>query len=125
MADYGSPLNFGLSITPEAADIARITALTLLADASGLDLIAIQDHAYNHTFLDIWTLMSFLAAKTEHIHFLPDVVDLPPRPPAMLAKAATTLDQLTGGVPSSGLAQVRSGMASPAWADRDALPLRP
>ena len=84
-------------MTPEAAEIDAITDLVRVADATGLDLVAIQDHAYNHTFLDTWTLIAFLAAKTQRIHFLPDVADLPLRPPAMLAKAAATLDQLTGG----------------------------
>jgi alkanesulfonate monooxygenase SsuD/methylene tetrahydromethanopterin reductase-like flavin-dependent oxidoreductase (luciferase family) len=97
MTDYGSPLQFGLSVTPEADDIEKITELFRLADTTGLDLVAIQDHAYNQTFLDTWTLISFLAAKTQRVHFLPDVADLPLRPPAMLAKAAATLDILTGG----------------------------
>src|SRR5438445_4546973 len=97
MTDYAAPLQFGLSVTPEAADIAAITNLVMAADTSGLDLVAIQDHAYNDTFLDTWTLITFLAAKTQQVHFLPDVADLPLRPPAMLAKAAATLDQLTGG----------------------------
>jgi hypothetical protein len=97
MSDYGSPVRFGLSVTPEAADIAAITDLTRVADVTGLDVVALQDHAYNHRFLDTWTLITFLAAKTDRVHFLPDVADLPLRPPAMLAKAAATLDQLTGG----------------------------
>ena len=97
MTDYGSRLEFGLSITPETAEIETITRLSHVADTSGLDLIAIQDHAYNHTFLDTWTLMAFLAAKTERVHFLPAVADLPLRPPTMLAKAVATLDQLTHG----------------------------
>jgi alkanesulfonate monooxygenase SsuD/methylene tetrahydromethanopterin reductase-like flavin-dependent oxidoreductase (luciferase family) len=97
MTDYGSPLQFGLSLTPEADDIESITDLARLADATGLDLVAIQDHAYNHTFLDTWTLITFLAAKTQQIHFLPDVADLPLRPPTMLAKAVATLDRLTDG----------------------------
>src|SRR5579859_5999962 len=97
MTDYGSPLRFGLSVTPEVADIGAITDLVQLADATGLDLVAIQDHAYNHTFLDTWTLITFLAAKTHQIHFLPDVADLPLRPPTMLAKAVATLDRLTDG----------------------------
>jgi len=92
MSDYGAPLQFGLSVTPEAADIQAITDLVLAADASGLDVVAIQDHAYNHTFLDTWTLITFLAAKTQQIHFLPDVADLPLRPPTMLAKAVATLE---------------------------------
>jgi alkanesulfonate monooxygenase SsuD/methylene tetrahydromethanopterin reductase-like flavin-dependent oxidoreductase (luciferase family) len=97
VTDYGSPLQFGLSVTPEASDVENITGLVRLADAIGLDLVAIQDHAYNHTFLDTWTLITFLAAQTQRVHFLPDVADLPLRPPAMLAKAAATLDLLTGG----------------------------
>lgn len=97
MGDYGAPLQFGLSITPEAAEIESITELVHLAETTGLDLIAIQDHAYNHTFLDTWTLIAFLAAKTQQIHFLPDVADLPLRPPTMLAKAVATLDRLTDG----------------------------
>lgn len=97
MADYGAPLQFGLSVTPEAANIEAITSLVQLADATGLDLVAIQDHAYNHTFLDTWTLITFLAAKTQQVHFLPDVADLPLRPPTMLAKSVATLDRLTDG----------------------------
>ena len=52
MSDYGAPLQFGLSVTPEAAQLEAITELVQVADATGLDLIAIQDHAYNHTFVD-------------------------------------------------------------------------
>src|SRR5205085_12084560 len=71
--------------------------LVQLGDDTGLDLVAIQDHAYNQTCLDTWTLIAFLAAKTRQIHFMPDVADLPLRPPPMLAKAAATLDRLTDG----------------------------
>ena len=57
MPDYGSALQFGLSVTPETAHIEAISELVQSADITGLDLIAIQDHAYNQTFLDTWTLM--------------------------------------------------------------------
>ena len=97
MSDYGAPLQFGLSITPEAAEVEAIRDLAQVADSTGLDLIAIQDHAYNHTFLDTWTLITYLAAQTREIHFMPDVADLPLRPPTMLAKAVATLDRLTDG----------------------------
>ena len=46
MPDYGSALQFGLSVTPETAQIEAISELVQLADATGLDLVAIQDHAY-------------------------------------------------------------------------------
>src|SRR5205823_4437719 len=97
MPDYGSALQFGLSVTPETAHIEAISELVQLADSTGLDLVAIQDHAYNHSFFDTWTLIAFLAAKTRQIHFVPDVADLPLRPPPMLAKAVATLDRLTDG----------------------------
>jgi hypothetical protein len=51
MPDYGSALQFGLSVTPETAHIEAISELVQLADITGLDLVAIQDHAYNRTFL--------------------------------------------------------------------------
>jgi alkanesulfonate monooxygenase SsuD/methylene tetrahydromethanopterin reductase-like flavin-dependent oxidoreductase (luciferase family) len=126
MPDYGAPLQFGLSITPEATDIEPITALVQLADMAGLDLIAIQDHAYNHTFLDTWTLITFLAATTGQIHFMPDVADLPLRPPTMLAKAVATLDRLTDGraelaIGAGAFWDAIAGMGGPRRAPADAL----
>src|SRR5215472_8733797 len=97
MPDYGAPPQFGLSVTPESAHVDEITELVQLADAIGWDLIAIQDHADNQTFLDTWTLITYLAGRTKQIHCMPDAADLPLRPPPMLAKAVATLDRLTDG----------------------------
>jgi alkanesulfonate monooxygenase SsuD/methylene tetrahydromethanopterin reductase-like flavin-dependent oxidoreductase (luciferase family) len=72
-------------------------AIARLADSAGLDLVAVQDHPYNRRFLDTWTLLATLVPQTRRVRFFPDVVDLPLRPPAMLAKAAATLDVLSGG----------------------------
>jgi alkanesulfonate monooxygenase SsuD/methylene tetrahydromethanopterin reductase-like flavin-dependent oxidoreductase (luciferase family) len=80
MSDYGAPLQFGLSITPEAAHLESITELVQLADTTGLDLIVTQDHAYNHTFLDTWTLIAFLAAKRARFTSCRTSPDLPLRP---------------------------------------------
>ncbi len=92
---------FGLSITPNNADKAFTLAKT--ADQLGLDIIGIQDHPYNRTFLDTWTLISTLAASTKKIRYFTDVCDLPMRPPAMLAKATATLDIMTKGRVELGL----------------------
>ncbi|MBZ0287712.1 MAG: LLM class flavin-dependent oxidoreductase, partial [Anaerolineae bacterium] len=62
-----------------------------------LDLITIQDHPYQRRFLDTWTLLSALAARTSRVHLGTNVVNLPLRPPAMLAKMAASLDVLSGG----------------------------
>jgi alkanesulfonate monooxygenase SsuD/methylene tetrahydromethanopterin reductase-like flavin-dependent oxidoreductase (luciferase family) len=92
---------FGLSITPNNGEKAFTLART--ADQLGLDIIGIQDHPYNGTFLDTWTLISTLAASTKRIRYFTDVCDLPMRPPAMLAKASATLDILTKGRVELGL----------------------
>jgi alkanesulfonate monooxygenase SsuD/methylene tetrahydromethanopterin reductase-like flavin-dependent oxidoreductase (luciferase family) len=86
---------FGLSITPD--NVEKAFALAKTADQLGLDIIGIQDHPYNGTFLDTWTLISALAASTKKIRYFPDVSDLPMRPPAMLAKASASLDIITKG----------------------------
>jgi alkanesulfonate monooxygenase SsuD/methylene tetrahydromethanopterin reductase-like flavin-dependent oxidoreductase (luciferase family) len=92
---------FGLSITPNDAELAFRLART--ADESGLDIIGIQDHPYNGTFFDTWTLISTLAMSTKKIRFFADVSDLPMRPPAMLAKTSATLDIITKGRVELGL----------------------
>jgi len=111
MPDYGQPLQFGLSVTPATAEIDQIAALVDVADTTNLDLVAIQDHAYNPDFLDTWTLIAFLAARTDRVRFFSDVADLALRPPAMLAKAAASLDQLSGG-------RVELGLGAGAFWDR-------
>ena len=97
MTDYGHPISFGLSLYPSVDELATTMRLASLADDAGLDYLAIQDHAYNPEFLDTWTLISYLAAETERITFVPDVLDLQLRPPTILAKAAASLSVLSAG----------------------------
>src|SRR4051812_48347271 len=73
------------------------------ADRTGLNLVGIQDHPYQRRFFDTWTLISTLVPVTERVRFFPDVANLPLRPPAMLAKAAASLDVLSGGRVELGL----------------------
>jgi alkanesulfonate monooxygenase SsuD/methylene tetrahydromethanopterin reductase-like flavin-dependent oxidoreductase (luciferase family) len=90
-------LMFGYFLTPTAHNYPELLEHAKLADQLGLDIIGIQDHPYQRRFFDTWTLISALAPHTEKIRFFPDVANLPLRPPAMLAKAAATLDVITGG----------------------------
>ncbi|MGH2574023.1 MAG: LLM class flavin-dependent oxidoreductase [Actinomycetota bacterium] len=96
-------VEFGISITPTWADSSEAIDLARLADEAGLDLVGIQDHPYQWRFLDTWTLIAYLAAKTSSVRFFPDVANLPLRAPAVLAKAAASLDVLTGGRVELGL----------------------
>lgn len=94
---YGRRLEFALSIVPASADAELARSLALRADALGLDLIGIQDHPYQWRYLETWSLMADLLARTERIRLFPDVTNLPLRGPAMIAKQAASLDVLSGG----------------------------
>jgi alkanesulfonate monooxygenase SsuD/methylene tetrahydromethanopterin reductase-like flavin-dependent oxidoreductase (luciferase family) len=88
---------FGANIDPSAGNLHDIFARTAAADRNGYDLVMSQDHPYNRHFLDTWTMLAFLAARTENVHLGTNVANLPLRPPAMLAKQAASLDILSGG----------------------------
>lgn len=94
---------FGISVLPATRDIEKALALTRLADTIGLDIVSAQDHPYNPAFLDTWTLLSVLGARTRRVRLLPNVANLPLRPAPVLAKAAASLDVLTGGRVELGL----------------------
>ncbi|MEO3742668.1 LLM class flavin-dependent oxidoreductase [Plantactinospora sp. B5E13] len=97
MPDYGHELLFGTFLTPDAHDPDRVVALAELTEAAGLDLATFQDHPYNSGFLDTWTLLSWVAARTERLRVSANVLNLPLRPPAVLARAAASLDRLSHG----------------------------
>jgi alkanesulfonate monooxygenase SsuD/methylene tetrahydromethanopterin reductase-like flavin-dependent oxidoreductase (luciferase family) len=97
MPDYGRLLQFGYFLTPAAAPAGAVLQTAERVEALGLDLIGIQDHPYQRRFLDTWTLLAFIAARTRRVRLFPDVANLPLRPPVMLAKAAASLDLLSGG----------------------------
>ena len=99
--DYGQPVRFGVFITPVATE--QPLELARIADDLGFDVLGVQDHPYQRRFFDTWTLLTAMAMRTEHITVFPDVANLPLRPPAMLAKAAATLDILSGGRVELGL----------------------
>src|SRR3954466_5881092 len=84
---------FGIFPTPEAGAAGRVVEQVRLAERLGLDLVGIQDHPYQRRFLDTWTLLSYLAGRTERIRLFPAVANLPPpprggHPPAPPAGAA-------------------------------------
>lgn len=95
--DYGQPVRFGVFLTPDASQPSRLLELSGLADELGFDLIGVQDHPYQRRFLDTWTLLTAIAMRTRSVQVFPDVANLPLRPPAILAKAAASLDLLSGG----------------------------
>lgn len=97
MTDYGHDLQFGSFITPGQQAPQAVVDLAITAERAGLDLVTFQDHPYQPSFLDTWTLLSYVAARTERITLAPNVLNVPLRPPAVVARSAASLDLLSGG----------------------------
>ncbi|MGH7921646.1 MAG: LLM class flavin-dependent oxidoreductase [Candidatus Dormibacteraceae bacterium] len=97
MPDYGHPLRFGTFVTPSAANPGAAVELAQLSEELGYDLVSFQDHPYLPTFLDTWTLLTWVAAETSKIHVAPNVLNVPLRPPAVTARQAISLDLLSKG----------------------------
>jgi alkanesulfonate monooxygenase SsuD/methylene tetrahydromethanopterin reductase-like flavin-dependent oxidoreductase (luciferase family) len=97
MTDYGHNLLFGTFITPVNQPPMQAVELAMVSDRAGLDLVTFQDHPYQPRFHDTWTLLSYAASRTRQIHVSGNVLNLPLRQPAVLARCAASLDLLSGG----------------------------
>ncbi|UKD53868.1 LLM class F420-dependent oxidoreductase [Amycolatopsis sp. FU40] len=84
------------------SDLARVARS---ADEAGFAYLSVMDHFFQissygppeHEMLEAWTTLGFLAAHTERVKLLTLVTGVIYRHPGLLAKAATTLDVLSGG----------------------------
>jgi alkanesulfonate monooxygenase SsuD/methylene tetrahydromethanopterin reductase-like flavin-dependent oxidoreductase (luciferase family) len=103
MVDYGHSLLFGTVLTPSAGQPQAVVERALLTEQVGLDLVSVSDHPYHAGFLDAWTLLSVIAARTGRVRVLPNVANLPLRPPAVLARSVASLDILSDGRAELGL----------------------
>jgi alkanesulfonate monooxygenase SsuD/methylene tetrahydromethanopterin reductase-like flavin-dependent oxidoreductase (luciferase family) len=92
-----APPQFGVFLVPDAEDAQRTVQRAITAEELGLDLIGVQDHPYQRRFLDTFSLLAYIAGRTTKLRLVPDVTNLPLRPPAVLAKAAATIDVLSEG----------------------------
>ena len=113
-----SALRFGISLVPAIERLDRIRELARAADENALDLVGIQDHPYQRHFLDAWSLIATLLAETKRVSFFTDVANLPLRPPAVMAKAAASLDVVSGGrfelgLGAGGLPDLIAGFGGP------------
>ncbi|HEX6444708.1 MAG TPA: LLM class flavin-dependent oxidoreductase [Streptosporangiales bacterium] len=103
MTDYGHDLQFGAFVTPSARQPRQVVELAVLSERAGLDLVTFQDHPYQPAFVDTWTLLSYVAARTTTVRLAPNVLNLPLRQPAVVARSAASLDLLSGGRVELGL----------------------
>lgn len=75
------------------------------AEEAGFDRIGVSDHVWQHPIMggpeanqpECYTMLSFLAASTEKVGLTAMVSGVHFRQPAVLVKAVTTLDVLSGG----------------------------
>lgn len=91
------PLRFGIFPTPDASRFEETLLLARTADEAGLDLVGVQDHPYQRRFLDTFSLLAVILARTERIAVFPDVANLPLRGAPIIAKTAASLDVMFPG----------------------------
>jgi len=83
----------------------HLSRIACAADAAGLDTVWLPDHLIqadpssspDAAMLEASTALGFLAAQTERVRLGTMVAGVTYRPPALLIKAVTTLDVLSGG----------------------------
>lgn len=101
-AEGGIRIGLGLPNGGPWGDAARLAELARVAEASGWDGVFLEDyvvwqgHEEVATF-DPWIALAAIATATERIRIGMGVVALPRRRPWNVAKAAVTVDHLSGG----------------------------
>ncbi|WP_329047779.1 LLM class flavin-dependent oxidoreductase [Amycolatopsis sp. NBC_01488] len=90
-------LKFGALLEPPADRPQDVVGLAELMEELGYDVVTLSDHPYWPERLDTIALLSAIVARTTRITVLPNLLNLPLRPPAVLARTAATLDILSGG----------------------------
>jgi probable F420-dependent oxidoreductase len=91
---------------PDLVSGAGVSRVAVAAEAAGFGGYGFTDHPApsqrwldggGHDALDPFVALAFCAAATERIRLIPNIVVLPYRNPFVVAKAAATLDVLSGG----------------------------
>ncbi|MDO9441794.1 MAG: LLM class flavin-dependent oxidoreductase [Beijerinckiaceae bacterium] len=126
MPDYDHPLRFGSFITPLNRPPRHPVDLAMFSEDLGLDLVTFQDHPYQAAFHDTWTLLTWVAARTSRIHVSGNVLNLPLRQPAVLARALASLDLLSDGraelgIGTGGYFDAMASMGAPLLTPADAV----
>jgi alkanesulfonate monooxygenase SsuD/methylene tetrahydromethanopterin reductase-like flavin-dependent oxidoreductase (luciferase family) len=97
MPDYGHELEFGYFLNPDATDPKGVLDTARYVDELGYDLLGIQDHPYVESHLETYSLISAVLAQTQQVRVFPDVTNMQMRQAPMVAKAAASMDLLSGG----------------------------
>ena len=95
-------VSFGIKTSQPGASFEELLEIWQAAETAGFDSAWIYDHLtalgdQTQPTLEAWTLLSALAARTERIRVGVLVTDNVLRHPAMLAREAVTVDQISHG----------------------------
>jgi alkanesulfonate monooxygenase SsuD/methylene tetrahydromethanopterin reductase-like flavin-dependent oxidoreductase (luciferase family) len=88
--DYGHRLEFAVFPEPLHDPATSAADLAVLSERWGYDLVLVQDHPYQPCYLGSWTLMTWIAARTERIRIGSSVLNMALRSPAIVAKSAAS-----------------------------------
>lgn len=95
---FGSRLVFGAGGAVAGLTASRTLDLAQSADELGFELFSLSDHLHSHSpTVEPLVTLSWLAGRTRRIELATNVLALPHRPPAVVAKTAETVDRLSGG----------------------------
>ncbi len=93
-----SELRFGTSVIPTVGGRTDPVEDARHAERLGFDFVTCWDHLHGDTpSYETWTLLTWIAARTERIRIATNVLGLPYRHPTVTAKMAETLQRLSGG----------------------------
>ena len=88
----------GVNVSTSASDGADPVADAMRAEELGYDFISANDHPCgSQPTFELWTMLTWMAAKTTRIKVASRVLGVPYRAPAMVAKMAESLDRFSNG----------------------------
>jgi probable F420-dependent oxidoreductase len=99
-------MDYGVVLPIWQLTVSEAESLTLRAEELGLDGVFVPDHIlakpattqhYGGHWPDPFSLLAYLAGRTRRIRLGASVIVLPYRNPLVTAKAAATVDQVSGG----------------------------
>jgi alkanesulfonate monooxygenase SsuD/methylene tetrahydromethanopterin reductase-like flavin-dependent oxidoreductase (luciferase family) len=94
----GQRVGFGIVYGFQGFDTDGLVAEARHAEALGFDLFCVADHLHGaNPTPEPWTALTWIAAVTDRIGVMTNVLGLPYRAPAVTGKMAETLDRLSRG----------------------------
>ena len=90
-------VKFGALLEPSAQRPQDVVELAELMEELEYDVVTLSDHPYWPERLDTIALLTAIAVRTSRITVMSNLLNLPLRPPAVLARTAATIDILSGG----------------------------